>query len=586
MTRSTRTARGLAAVAVLAMTVAGCGSGSGGGGGGSGSGASAEPQKGGTLTFLTLQEQLQHLDPQRNYTGEDMAFANGFLQRTLNAYTMSTDGEKATELVPDLATDTGTPNADATTWSWTLKDGVTFEDGSPITCDDVKYGVSRTFASDVVTDGPQYAVQLLDIPTGKDGGSVYKGPYVSKGNDAAAFDKAVTCDGPTITFHLNQPAGDFGYTVTLPAFSPVPKAADTGEKYDDKPVSSGPYKVQEYTKGAQLVLVRNDSWDPATDDYRPAYPDKVVVKFGLEATVIDQRMMADSGDDQRTLTPDSVEPASLATIFGSDRFADRRTNELDPYVRYYAINVDKVPDLDQRKAIAAALDRAQLRTIAGGEFAGDLADGVIKPNLPADYAPSGMWTGLLGANIPDSGDPNFAKQEIAKSGQPMKTIQFDYPQTPTNDRAAAAVVSSLGKAGIKVKPNPIEAGQFYGIVFDPNKEGDLVAAGWGPDWPNASTVVPPLFTPTGGFDLSQVNDKAFNAKVEAASKLTDLSAQAEQWKALNKEAMSQVWVIPTRFGKQQRLAGSKVHNVSGKDQQVYFWAPYGSWSYADLYVSQ
>ena len=82
--------------------------------------------------------------------------------------------------------------------------------------------------------------------------------------------------------------------------------------------------------------------------------------------------------------------------------------------------------------------------------------------------------------------------------------------------AAAAVVSSLGKAGIKVKPNPIEAGQYYGIVFDPNKAGDLVAAGWGPDWPNASTVIPPLFTPTGGFDLSQVNDKAFNAKVEAA----------------------------------------------------------------------
>ena len=66
-------------------------------------------------------------------------------------------------------------------------------------------------------------------------------------------------------------------------------------------------------------------------------------------------------------------------------------NELDPYVRYIAVNVNKVPNLDQRKAIAVALDRAQLRTIAGGEFAGDLADGVIKPNLPKDYAPSGMW---------------------------------------------------------------------------------------------------------------------------------------------------------------------------------------------------
>ncbi len=582
MTRA-RTAGALALATAAALALAACGSGSTDAGPGGGSAADG-PARGGTLTLLTLQDQFLHLDPQRNYTGEDMAFANGFLQRTLNAYTMSTDGEKATELVPDLATDTGTPNADATTWSWTLKDGVTFEDGSPITCDDVKYGVSRTFASDVVTDGPQYAVQLLDIPTGKDGGSVYKGPYVSKGNDAAAFDKAVTCDGPTITFHLNQPAGDFGYTVTLPAVSPVPKAADTGEKYDDKPVSSGPYKVQEYTKGAQLVLVRNDSWDPATDDYRPAYPDKVVVKFGLEATVIDQRMMADSGDDQRTLTPDSVEPASLATIFGSDRFADRRTNELDPYVRYYAINVDKVPDLDQRKAIAAALDRAQLRTIAGGEFAGDLADGVIKPNLPADYAPSGMWDGLLGQEIPDNGDPQLAKQLIARSGKPMPEIQFDYAQSPTNDRAAAAVVASLGEAGITVKPNPIEAGQFYGIVFDPGKEGALVALGWGADWSNSSTIIPELFTPAGGFNLSRADDPGFNARAKAAKAMTDRAAQAEEWKALNKEAMANVWAIPTRFQREQRLAGSKVRSASGDGDRLYIWAPYGSWSYADLYV--
>ena len=60
---------------------------------------------------------------------------------------------------------------------------MTFEDGSPITCADVKYGVSRTFATDVITDGPTYAISLLDIPTDKDGNSVYKGPYVTKGND-------------------------------------------------------------------------------------------------------------------------------------------------------------------------------------------------------------------------------------------------------------------------------------------------------------------------------------------------------------------------------------------------------------------
>jgi peptide/nickel transport system substrate-binding protein len=137
-----------------------------------------------------------------------------------------------------------------------------------------------------------------------------------------------------------------------------------------------------------------------------------------------------------------------------------------------------------------------------------------------------------------------------------------------------------------VKPNPIEQGQYYGIVFDPEKAGEIIWSGWGPDWANASTVVPELFTPSGGFNLSQVDDKAFNAKVDEAKAETDRNAQATQWKALNKEAMAQVWAVPYRFGREQRLAGSKVKAASGKDGQVYIWGPYGSWSYGDLYVQQ
>ena len=358
MTRTTRTARGLAVLAALALTATACGSGSGGDEPGA-SNDSGKPVDGGTLTFLTLQDQLQHLDPQRNYTGEDLAFANGYLQRTLTAYKYSPDGELSTELTPDLATDTGQASDGAKTWTFTLKDGVTFEGGSPITCADVKYGVSRTFATDIITDGPSYAITMLDIPTDKDGNSVYQGPYATKGNDVAAFDKAVECpDDKTVVFHLKAPVGDFNYTVTLLATTPVPKSSDTGERYDSDPVSSGPYKIESYDKGSQLTLVRNENWSKDTDDYRGAHPDKIVVKFGLETQVIDQRLIQDTGDDQRALTfGDTIDPSNLATVFGADRFADRRTNELDPFVRYIAVNTQGVPNLDHRKAIAIAMDQ-------------------------------------------------------------------------------------------------------------------------------------------------------------------------------------------------------------------------------------
>ena len=182
------------------------------------------------------------------------------LSRSLTSYKLSTNDEEANTLVPDLATDTGTPSNGATPGSFTLREGATWQDGSPVTCEDVKYGVSRTFATDVITDGPQYAVAYLDIPKDKDGASVYKGPYVTKNNDTAAFDKAVVCDGQTITFNLAQAVPDFNYTVTL-GFSPVPKAADTGEKYDDKrrlqrPVQDpGVLEGQPDDSGAQRELV-------------------------------------------------------------------------------------------------------------------------------------------------------------------------------------------------------------------------------------------------------------------------------------------------------------------------------------------
>jgi len=571
----------LGAVAALVLSACGGGGSDDTGGDDAGNG----PVKGGTITFLTIQDQINHLDPQRNYTGEDLAFTSAYLNRTLTSYKVSTDEKTANELTPDLATDTGTPNEDATSWSFTLKEGPKWEDGSPITCEDVKYGVSRTFATDVITDGPQYAVAYLDIPKDKDGASVYKGPYVTDGNDTAAFDKAVVCDGSTITFNLADPVPDFNFTVTLSAFSPVPKAADTGEKYDQKPVSSGPYKIQEYTIGNQLVLVRNENWDPETDDYRGAYPDKIVVRFGQDPTVIDERIIRDSGDDARTTTfGDSIQASNLAAVFNDPRMADRRTDEFDAYVYYYAVNVSKVPNLKHRQAIAAALDRGQIRTISGGKYAGTLADGVIKPNLPADYAESGMWTGLLGQEIPDAGDPEFAKQLIEESGEPMPEIRFDYSQTPERDKEAAAVVTSLEKAGIKVKPNPIEPGQYYSIVLDPEKAGEIMWSGWGPDWPNASTVIPELFTPAGGFNLSQVDDADYNARVQEAKTNTDRASQSEQWKELNKEAMEQAWAIPTLFGRTQTMAGSKVKAASGENGNVYVWAPYSSWSYTDLYV--
>ena len=572
--------RGLAAVVLVgagALVLSACGRNNSSETNNSSGGGDAK--KGGTIYYLNEGEQFSAVDPQVAYTGEELAFLSGYLFRSLTAYKFSADPKEATTIVPDLATDTGKSEDGAKKWSFTLKDGVTFEDGSPVQCKDIAYGTSRAFDTELAGTGPQYSVQFLDIPSDADGTSKYKGPFKKTGQDL--YDKAVTCssDQKTITFNLKQAVPDFNYTVTL-GFFPVPQAKDTGVKYDDKPVSSGPYKIQTYNKGkgGKMVLVRNDKWDPKSDDYRPAYPDQIEVDFGTEGSVIDQRMLKDSGNDQQAVMY-TLQPENLAAIFSDPKYKDRRTNELDPYVRYTAINTKKVTNLKIRQAILAAVDRQALRTNAGGDFAGDLADGYIKPNLGKDYAPTGLWDTLLGQPIPPQGDPEFAKKLIAESGEAAPTLVLDVSDTATNRKAAAIYQSSLGKAGFTVKLNVIESGKYNAIVYKADHNSDLIPAGWAPDWPNASTVIPPLTTPTGCCNLSKFDDPTYLTGVQAASVELDRDKQATLWQDLNKQSMLAGTAIPTRFNKDQRLWGSKVG-------PVYLWAAYGSIPYGALYVKQ
>jgi peptide/nickel transport system substrate-binding protein len=553
--------------------------------------SSAEQAEGGTLIFLTNQESWTHADPNRNYTGRDLAWFSSFMHRTLTSYKRAS-GAEGSEVVADLATDTGRPSADFTKWEFTLRDGVKFEDGSDITCEDVKYGVSRTFATDVITDGPTYAISMLDIPSNDDGSSVYKGPYATEGNDVAAYDKAVTCseDNKTITFNLSRPVADFNYTVTYLSFSPIPKAKDNGDQYDLNPVSSGPYKIEKYQPKDEMVLIRNENWSKDADPIRNAYPDQIVVRFGVAEEVRDQIILNDS--EPTAFSLDAILPTNLATVFNEDgtvkaEWEGRALNVYDPYVTYTAVNVAKVSCLPLRKAIYYARDFAALQQLSGGvAFGGDPADGVIKPLMGLDYKPV---TGL--EDFKPEGNPEKAKalMQEAKTACPDlyaratgKGLTFDLGDSETNKKAATIWIDSLKKnAGINVTFNFIELGQYYAIVMDPTKQGDLSRAGWAPDWANASTVVPELFLEEGGFPLSQVGkDPAyaeFKRRAEANRLEPDRVKQGAEWAALNQYVMDNMWVIPGVFSKTQEMWGSKLDGV-------FFWEPQGAPSYGDIKI--
>ncbi len=555
---------------------------------GTASANAATVQTGGTLYFITHAEQFDHVDPARVYTGRDIAFFNSYLYRNLVAY-KPVAGPAGSSLVADLATNTGVPSNNAKTWKFTLRKGVTWQDGSAVTCADVKYGVSRAFATDVITDGPQYLVTSLAISVGKDGSSDYKGPYKKTGQ--ALYDKAVTCSGSTVTFNLNRSFADFNYALTYPAGAPVKASKDTGEKYDLAPFSNGPYKIEAYKIGDEMSLIRNSKWSKASDTVRTPYPDNIVVRFGLAEEVRDRIILGDQIPN--TINLDGLQPANNRAYFADASKANQRMNVYDPYVRYYAMNVSagKMDCLDVRKALFFAINTQALIDLSGGSiFYGDPGDSPIKPVLGLDYAKT---TG----NIHDpawsiNGNPDKSKELLAsaktscpatydKATNPAKGLTMDLAQTATNTKASVLIKAATDKAGIVLKFNFIPSGQYYSTVLDDTKQNDFSTVGWGADWANASTVIPPLFIKEGGFDLTQ-NWKvpeyaAFKAKSDAALNETNRPKQAKLWQELAQYAMDQYWIARPVFSKQQFSYGSGVGGV-------YYWEPQGTFGFGGLYV--
>src|SRR4051794_15116319 len=118
------------AAAALAAGLAACG-----GGGSSGNNGSPQSDKSGGDLLYYIYTPIEHLDPQRVYVGRDISNLTRTVYRSLVAFPVSEDPDVANKPVPDLATDTGTSTAGGKVWSFTVKDGVTWEDGQPITCE-------------------------------------------------------------------------------------------------------------------------------------------------------------------------------------------------------------------------------------------------------------------------------------------------------------------------------------------------------------------------------------------------------------------------------------------------------------------
>jgi len=558
MMRSKRGAVFVALGAVVSVAAAACSSGSGSGSSSNGAGATTAAAKGGTLTVLTLGPQ-ESWDPQRVYIGADIEYLARMAIRSLVTYST---GDKP-ELVPDLATDTGKVSDAGKTWQFTLKDGVKWQDGKPITCEDVKYGASRTFAQDVITNGPNYIINFLDIPANADGSSKYAGPYKKTGQDL--FDKAVTCSGNTITYHFKKPWNDFNFaTASLLAFSPFRADKDQGDKSNLAIFSDGPYQLQgTFDKDKGGTFVRNPNWDPATDPVRKAYPDQITYNEGVQTEVAYQRAIADSGADKTMIPQIQAPPSVLPQIVGNPSAKNRSVTVQSPYIDYVQPNMkSKVFSNEKvREAFAVATNRDAYVTAYGGPQ-------VESPSYAMCNPTQGCFKQFNTFGTPTAGDPAKAKQMLQAAGvtTPVK-ITVVYRSRPTADKALSALKASWDQAGFDVQLEGLTTKYYQTISGPAYADRDAFWAGWGADWPSGSTVLPPLFDgriniSAGGSnqDYGYFNDPAVNAQIDAAYKITDQGTREKAWGDVDEAIQKQAAVVPLATQKFTFMHGSGVKN--------------------------
>ncbi|MEV5891269.1 ABC transporter substrate-binding protein [Nonomuraea fuscirosea] len=567
-----------AATAALALVLSACG----GGGGTSqqpaqtAAGGGAQPafnagltqvfnpstKKGGTLKAAHSAD-WDSLDPGDTYYGYSFNFGR-FYWRTLTMYKPG-PGPEGNTVIPDLAEGLGTPSDEGKTWTYKLKSGLKYEDGTPITAKDVAYAVARTYDKETFPHGPSYLNELLDWP--KD----FKGVYKSADVDYKSAVEAT--DDTTVVFHLKKPFASMDYIVQMPMTAPVPKDKDTGAKYKEKVLSSGPYKFETNEIGKRFTLVRNDQWDPATDPNRPALPDRIEVQLNVNADDLDNQLI--SGDIDLDIPGTGLQPAALGKVLPDPALKARTDNPTIPRLWYVSVIPDNPPldNVECRKAVMWAADRVANQTAYGGPLAGgDIATNVMPPPIV------GQEKFDLYATPENKGDVNKAKAALTACGQPngFSTTMAFRSDRPREKALAEAMQQALAKVNIKVElkgfPGSSYFSDYAGNTDYVKKNGiGLAGHGWGSDWPDGygfmqAIVDSRTIRKAGNYNLSVKNPEVDKLIDQASSEL-DETARAKLWVDVDKKVMEDASILPVVWAKSLLMRGTRVTNVAYNEGQ-------------------
>jgi peptide/nickel transport system substrate-binding protein len=411
---------------------------------------------------LPAQAGLDNMDPALSFTAPGWALLDTVCAR-LMAYPDKRP-PAGLRLRPEVAAAPPKVSRDLRTFTFTLRKGFRFSDGSPVRASAFARAINRTLAPSMKSPGAlftRHIVGAADVLAGK-----------------RRTATGVVARGDTLIVRFTRAAPHFPALTALPFFCAVPPTLPDDAEGIGVFHSAGPYRVTEYRPGERVVIRRNRFYGGS----RPHHVDGFDVDLRApSAHEPIRRIERGEADWTTNVMPVFLSsPVGLVAKYGINR--GRFFSQPGLSLRIFALNSSRPlfrnnPAL--RRAVNFALDRQALQAISGGPLAGELTDQYIPPLVPGfrdgdvyplEHADQGRARGLARGNL-RGGKAVFYTSDF---GFPLAVAQLAKQQ-----------LEAIGLE-IEIKPLPVHTASlaYLDMLAKPRAEWDIALVVWTPNLPD------------------------------------------------------------------------------------------------------
>ena len=459
-------------------------------------------------------------------------------------------GLAAAQLVPDLATSLPEPTDGGRTYTFQLRTGIRYSTGRPVQATDFR----STFERD-------YALGVTDFD------EIVGGAHCRKHPKRCDLSRGIVADDEahTVTFHLIRPDPDFLYKLAVSTAYVLPSGTPRRPAGTHPLPATGPYMIATYRPRRLLRFVRNPFFHEWSRAAQPAgYPDRIDIRIAGTADEAIRDVVDGKADVlwlAEPLTPSQVSRLEL-------RYASQFHS--DPSWNFQALFLNtRVPpfnQLDARKAINFAVDRAAATNAWGGPSVAQPTCQILPPNFPG-YRPYCPYTaGSTKRGTWTAPDLAKAKALVARSGtRGMKVTVWAWSQAKGFNRVAVKVLGSLGYR-VAVKP---VGDNYWGAVGDSRNRAQIGFTGLQAYFPSPAEFLVQLFSCPAFVPRSPDNPNAgefCDPRIDRqmrraqAEQLSDPTGSRALWQRVDREITDASPWVPLMTSKYVNVLSKRVGN--------------------------